>query len=211
MKSYPSIEKVAPWSPPNEHLYTFDKVDGSNLRFEWTRKRGWFKYGTRTRLFDKSDVEFGPAIDIFINSLGEALSKVAYDNKYDPFIAFVEYAGPHSFAGLHDPNDVKTTSLIDVSVHKTGILDPRDYLNVIEQGKISSMARYIGHIKWNNEFLEQVRLGTVEGITFEGAVGKEVHTYKYDKHRMFKAKTEAWLDMVKSRYSWNQAEKIINS
>jgi hypothetical protein len=44
--------------------YVFDKLDGSNLRFEWKRKGGWYKYGTRHRLFDATDPGFGSAIEL---------------------------------------------------------------------------------------------------------------------------------------------------
>jgi len=45
MKSYPSI--------PGKHtngipLTVFDKLDGSNIRAEWSKKRGFYKFGTRT-------------------------------------------------------------------------------------------------------------------------------------------------------------------
>ncbi len=205
MKSYPSIIKTFPWAPPDEYLYTFDKVDGSNLRFEYTRKRGWYKFGTRHRLFDKSDPEFGVAIDMFQKTHAEPLAKIAYDNKWDPFVAFCEFHGEHSFAGLHDPNDVKYLSLIDVSVHRIGILDPRDYLNIID--KVPS-AKYLGNIKWNNQFLERVRAGQVEDISLEGVVGKRQEGARLF---MYKAKTEMWLDLVAERYSPIAAEKIINS
>lgn len=49
----------------------FDKIDDSNLHFEWNRKRGWHKFGTRTRLFNEADWQFGRAIPLFQRSLAE--------------------------------------------------------------------------------------------------------------------------------------------
>ena len=51
MKSYPSIPK---FSFGDIKLHTFDKLDGSNLRFEWTKKKGWYKFGTRSWLKKKN-------------------------------------------------------------------------------------------------------------------------------------------------------------
>ena len=47
MKHYPKIEYY------NKGLYGrdiigFDKLDGSNIRCEWSRKRGWYKFGTKS-------------------------------------------------------------------------------------------------------------------------------------------------------------------
>ena len=52
-------------APKGLPCIAFDKLDGQNVRFEWTKKRGWFKFGMRRRLFDESDVEFGRSILVF--------------------------------------------------------------------------------------------------------------------------------------------------
>lgn len=65
MKTYPSIPRSTGQSFQEYDAYVFDKLDGSNLRFEWSRKKGWVKYGTRRRLFDTTDPVFGEAITLF--------------------------------------------------------------------------------------------------------------------------------------------------
>jgi len=37
-----------------EYSYSFIKYDGSNLRFCWNRKRGWYKFGSRNVMIDKN-------------------------------------------------------------------------------------------------------------------------------------------------------------
>lgn len=77
MKWYPKMfglysDDDAPWG---QHCIAFDKLDGSNLRFEWNKKQGWYKFGTRNRMFDRSDKvdvleirlhELNPVVDLFV-------------------------------------------------------------------------------------------------------------------------------------------------
>lgn len=60
MKEYPSIPTLptqgsssfAHWKRNNNmsEIYAFDKIDGSNIRAEWSSKRGFYKFGSRNRL-----------------------------------------------------------------------------------------------------------------------------------------------------------------
>lgn len=45
MITYPSLDYYFDY--PEIYIYAFDKLDGSNIRFEWSRKRGFYKFGTR--------------------------------------------------------------------------------------------------------------------------------------------------------------------
>jgi hypothetical protein len=77
MKAYPSIPRSTGMTfqeIPN--AYVFDKLDGSQIRVEWSRKRGWYKFGTRTRLFDQTDGQFGRAIPIFQRTLADQVAKI---------------------------------------------------------------------------------------------------------------------------------------
>ena len=94
MKAYPSILKY----PQEFKAHLFDKLDGSNLRFEWTKKRGWYKYGTRNRMFDETDAQFGDAVPLFQNDLAEPLSRIFIKQKWDKIIVFCEYWGKQSLS-----------------------------------------------------------------------------------------------------------------
>ena len=203
MKSYPSIPSSVGTSFFEMTAHVFDKIDGSNLRFEWTAKSGWYKYGTRNRLFDETDEVFGTAIELWKNTSGAELEKVALTNKWKHLLAFAEFHGPNSFAGYHDPADPKQLTIFDIAVNKQGFLDPRDFLAYCGHLNIP---RYLGKIHWTRDFVECVKKGEVEGITFEGVVGK---TMKGKELLMSKAKTQKWLDAVHAKFDPKTAANLI--
>ena len=69
MLQYPEIPGPAK-VPLGRSCIAFSKYDGSNLRFEWTPKRGWYKFGTRTQLVNASHPVFGPAVPMFVDLFG---------------------------------------------------------------------------------------------------------------------------------------------
>ena len=114
----------------------------ANLRFEWSRKRGWYKYGTRRRLFDHTDPDFGISIALFMNTYAEDLEKIFKDHKkfrgIDKVMVFTEFFGKESFAGLHKSDDpTREVMLFDVNIHKFGFLGPRDFLKIFGDLKIA--------------------------------------------------------------------------
>lgn len=111
----------------------FDKLDGSNIRAEWSRKQGFYKFGTRTRLVDKTDPILGCTPDLIVDKYGEDLDRIYRDNRYERAIAFFEFWGPNSFAGTHDlSSTLNTVTLFDVAPYKKGILPPREFLRFVE-------------------------------------------------------------------------------
>ena len=217
MKAYPSIPRSTGMTfqeIPN--AYVFDKLDGSNLRVEWSRKhKQWTKFGTRTRLFDASDWQFGRAIKIFMQTLAEPVAKIAFDRRWERVVVFAEHWGPRSFAGCHhdeqnqplDSDDQMHVDLIDVAPYKQGLLGPAEYLKIFDG---LPMAKFLGRSNWTRGFVDRVRDGEVEGITFEGVVGKTGHGKTHDLV-MAKAKTQVWIDKVRARYAPDEAERLINS
>ena len=59
MFHYPSV--LGSGGAPQKHCVAFWKHDGSNMRFEWSPKRGWHKFGSRRQLLDESDEVLGVA------------------------------------------------------------------------------------------------------------------------------------------------------
>lgn len=186
--------------------YVFDKIDGSNLRFEWSKKRGWHKFGTRKRLFDETDPVFGQAILAFMEALAEPVVEVAVKQRWDRLIVFCEGAGDRSFAGHHAPGDPMRVYLIDAAPYKQGILPPKKYLDLF--GHIESQAAYLGRHRWNAGFVQAVRRGKVEGVSFEGVVGKALVKKKIV---MSKAKTQAWIDRVMEGFGKAAGKAIVES
>lgn len=176
-------------------IIAFDKLDGSNIRAEWTSKKGWHKFGTRHRLVDATDPMFGRAPELVLNKYGDSLAKALKDARYDRAMCFFEMWGPRSFAGMHDPTDDITVTLFDIAPFNQGIMMPGAYLNLVERAGIDhARALYTGQV--TPQFIENVRTGTIIGMTFEGVVCKASNDKKTKMPIMFKQKSKAWLDKL---------------
>jgi hypothetical protein len=217
VKEYPAIpQSIGTAFRELPYAYVFDKIDGSNLRFEWSKKKGWHKFGTRSRRFDQSDWQFGRAIPIFQKILAEPLAKIFAAQRWDQCVVFAEHWGPSSFAGIHhepitnkplDPDEAMRLDLIDIAPYKQGILGPAEFVRLC--GDLPS-AKLLGRFNWTRGFVDRVWNGDLEGVTLEGVVGKTGHGKTHDLV-MAKAKTKAWIDKVKARYAPEEAERIARS
>lgn len=200
MKQYWEIP--GPSKAPKTHCIAFCKYDGSNLRFEWSKKRGWYKYGTRRRLFDERDPEFGPAVQIFQETYADNISKILRDNKHyrgvEAAIAFCEYFGPSSFGCYQDWSEPHELMLFDMAIHKKGMVLPRDFVNDFG-GLKSAQVVYEGN--FSDQFVQDVREGrypVVEGVVAKGVIdGKRAN----DQHGLWmsKVKTNGWLTELRRR------------
>jgi hypothetical protein len=204
MKFYPSIPRLA--APLNKEVYVFLKYDGSQIRVEWTRKKGFHRFGTRHRLFDKSNPVFGEAIDIFKKDIGQDLVdtlKNQYKN-IEEFTIFCEFFGPNSFAGQHAARDKKELRLFDVNVFKQGVLSPHTFVKLFSEKMYS--AKFLGQFTLNEEFIQSVRSSRfnvpphMEGVACKWGEGHNLE--------MAKIKTEFWLKKLKEKYaeSWQEYE-----
>lgn len=190
MKTYPSISYA---TECHLAIKAFDKLDGSNIRAEWSKKKGWHKFGTRNRLVDVTDPLFGQAPELVTSKYGDPLGKALYDNRYDSAICFFELWGPSSFAGMHDPKEKLQVTLFDVAPFNQGIMVPELFLKVCGHLDHASVL-YDGPV--TPEFIEQVRSSTLPGMTFEGVVCKSANDKKTKMPVMFKQKSSAWLDKL---------------
>lgn len=201
MKIYWSIP--GPSKAPQQSCVAFYKYDGNNIRIEWSRKRGWCKYGTRKRLLDESDKEYGCAISIFQDTLADDMERVVKSDKLfrgvQSVVVFCELWGPSSFCGIHSPNESLKLTPIDVAIHKKGIMLPRDFVNAFGHLDIAKVV-YEGN--FNHQFIEDVRNGHYVGDT-EGIVAKGVIQGKKGNPQhglwMSKVKTRWWLEELKRR------------
>jgi len=201
MKQY--LEIQGPNKAPREHCLAFYKYDGSNIRAEWSSKRGWYKFGSRKVLMDRTH-PLGDAIDIFLNTYGDDLEKVFRKNKMfrncQNVTVFGEYFGQNSFAGWHDDKDEKEIVLFDVSIHKQGIMPPATFVKMFGHLKIPEII-YEG--KFNESFIQAVKdnkFGLNEGVVVKGLLpkGRPPHNLW-----MAKVKTREWIDRLKKEYREN--------
>jgi hypothetical protein len=169
MKQYPEIMGSAK-APLGKPCIAFYKYDGSNLRWGWAPKRGWYKFGTRTQMFDASHELFGQAIPIFQDILGPQIVLRARDweKGVQRIIAYTEFFGPGSFAGRHVQDAPKTLRLIDVELYKRGIMKPRDFVKCF--GDMSDIAAVVYEGNLNKQFIDDVRNGVYP--VWEGVVAK---------------------------------------
>jgi len=200
MKLYPTIQ--GPNKAPRLPGIAFEKYDGSNMRFEWSRKRGWYKFGTRKTMIDENDNQWGKAVMLFKANFSEELTKLLKTEKAfrgaEMATAFCEYYGPHSFAGWHDSSDLEqmNLTLFDVNIHKKGFVLPREFIKLFGHMKIPKMV-YEG--AFSEEFIKDIKngkyVGELEGVVFKGVNQKT----KSEQHGLWmaKCKTRWWMETLK--------------
>lgn len=190
MKQYPEIPGWKKF-PLGTKVIAFDKIDGSNIRCEWSKKRGWYKFGTRTQMLDESHEHFGQAISLFQKKYADVVAQICYDEfkVQERIVAFVEFYGPNSFAGSHVESDTKDVILLDVDIFKKGFISPRQFIKLFRDIEIPNI---ILDGNFNKEFIEKIRNN--EFNLSEGVVVKAVEKSKIP---MTKVKTLAWIERLK--------------
>jgi hypothetical protein len=199
MKTYNSIPHF------DKSLYgldtiAFNKYDGSNMRFEWNKKRGFFKFGTRREMINEYHPHFGYGVDLFMEKYSEDLERVFMAHKEYKhsrnFVCFAEYVGPQSFSGQHydDKKDMDII-LFDVCQFQKGFLSASKFIehfghlhipDVIYQGTITE--ELVNDIKNSTEL--------DEGVIFNGdGFRKKGQPYSWK----CKLKTISWLNKVKNK------------
>lgn len=196
MKHYPKIQYLSR-DYFDENIYAFDKLDGSNMRYEFNKKSGWYKFGTRNILLDKTDPIFGDAIPIFLDKYAHDLEYV-FKHQYSGvhnFVVFGEFLGENSFAGRHIDTDIKDVTLFDVNVYKKGFISPKEFIDNFGHLEIPKLI-YKG--KFNEEFINMIKNDTEleEGVIVKGVrktKGSEIVW-------MTKIKTNQYISKVKELY-----------
>lgn len=188
MKTYPTVARGWRTHPKDEQIYAFDKLDGTNIRAEWGRKKGKFwKFGTRQLLIDETHGDFGESIGLIRSKYEKDLHDIFIKERYDKVVCFFEFYGKNSFAGRHF-DEPHTVTLFDVSPLK-GLLEPRPFLRTYGNLDIPKLL-YVG--KPNHNFVEAVREGRLEGMTFEGVVCKGTYVAP-GLPLLYKLKNKAWI------------------
>src|SRR3954470_6157119 len=104
MKEYPSIPSATDLlARLDDYLgrtfVAFDKLDGSNIRAEWDRKRGWHRFGSLPRLLDASQPLLGQAVRLILDGYADGLAKAFTGGpalrRPPEATAYFEFLGPH--------------------------------------------------------------------------------------------------------------------
>jgi hypothetical protein len=211
MKTYTSIPHfILPGRKKNElhtslQITAFDKPDGSNIRAEWSPKRGFYKFGSRKCLLDEKNPHLGKAVTLIQDTYAEELGRIFKDQRWqERTVCFFEYHGPRSFAGNHHEDDDHVVTLFDVNPFKRGLVVPREFIKLFGELGIPEVV-YRGQA--DEDFLASVKNSTLPGITLEGVVCKAPNPNgkKTSQPIMFKLKTDKWLEMLREFVNYDEA------
>lgn len=196
MLQYPSISGSSK-APLGKPCIAFYKYDGSNLRWEWSKKKGWNKFGTRRQMFDHSTELYNQAIPIFMDQLADEIvyRTKQFDKNPERITAFTEFLGPNSFAGSHDLNDPKELKLFDIFLFKRGFIKPKLFVELFGDMPQSAEIVYEGNL--NSKFIMDVRRGKYP--VFEGVIAK-------GNDFSVKIKTNQYFERLRHKFSdkWEQ-------
>jgi len=192
MKDYPSILRISEEFIGKECI-SFMKLDGSNLRVEFSSKTGFYKWGTRNRLFDASDPEYGRAIPIFHKKYAQDLEKLIsrFFPKCKSAIFYMEFFGPESFAGQHNFNKDFDLVIFDINIYKKGFLDPKTFIKICENIHTPEII-YQG--KLTEEFVKDIRekkYPVEEGVVCKGMLDPK------NIHSQWRCKIKTWEYLAK--------------
>ena len=191
MKQYPSISHFNE-SVLGQTVIAFDKLDGSNLRFEWGKKKGWNKFGTRRTMLNKDEPLY-IGVNIFLEKYAEKLERIFVDDKdfrgVKEFVVFCELLGPNSFYGQHDFIDMDLI-LLDVNPMKKGFITPKEFIKKF--GSLGIPDIYFQGIL-TQDVVEEIKVSSLrEGVVCKWNNNKHIH--------MAKIKTNKWLEDLKAKY-----------
>jgi hypothetical protein len=197
MKQYDSIDYFGDyWGLP---ILAFDKLDGSNLRFEFSHKRGFYKFGTRKQMIDKNS-DFGFAIDLFLDKYNEGLSRIFKSREYrniQNFVCYAELVGTKSAFGQHEfGNDIFDIVLFDIDQHKHGMIHPKEFVK--EFGELG-IPRVVYEGNLNKELIASVKAN--EFNLTEGVICKGVTETKKGRPSLYycKIKTDDWFQRLRTK------------
>lgn len=207
MKAYDSIEYFGDnWGLP---IIAFDKLDGSNLRFEFSNKRGFYKAGTRNMMIDNTHDQFGFAVDLFKEKYEESLTRIFKSKDYRntlSFVCFAELIGTKSSYGQHEfGNDKFDITLFDISQYKRGLIPPRQFVKDFHSVGIPRIV-YEGNL--NQDLVRRVKENEF-GLT-EGVIGKGVLQNRKGNDTLYycKIKTDQWFEGLRAKYPERYSEEI---
>ena len=191
MIEYPSIlpSNKAPFHP----CIAFEKLDGSNIRAYWNRKRGFHIFGTRRQMINEDTEMFGQVIPLFRATLEKELSDMLTKNFLNKRVAiFSEWFGEKSFAGSHLQDDPKKLVPFDIWIPKQGFIQPREFLKLMGKTTLQ-IPKVVYEGNFNKKLIQDVRVGKYDVV--EGIVAKGTHK---KRNWMVKVKTNEYLVRLKT-------------
>jgi hypothetical protein len=207
MKQYDTIPYFGDnWGLP---VIAFDKLDGSNLRFEFSSKRGFYKFGTRNMMIDETSDPFGFAIDLFKAKYEKGLTDLFKSKDYRnilSFVCFAELLGTKSSFGQHEfGNDTFDITLFDVSQYKKGFVQPKQFVKDFGPLGIPKIV-YEGNL--NKDLVQRVKaneFGLEEGVICKGVIQTKKGA---DNIFSCKIKTDDWFERLRAKSPYLYEEEL---
>lgn len=196
-----------------QKVIAFDKLDGSNLRFEWNPKRGFYKFGARQQTRTLVDLQFGEAFNHFIKKYQDGIDQVMSSSKYRKYLScvcFGEYFGQNSEFGQHVEGDPIDVVLFDVHIYKKGLVHPQEFID--DFGHLG-IPRIIFQDRLSTEWIDAIKNDTFSYGLKEGVICKTVLQTKKgnDFTEYCKIKTDDWLERLRARYGDKAVEEELKS
>jgi hypothetical protein len=199
MKHYPEISYYGDYWGLS--VIAFEKLDGSNLRFEYNHKRGFYKFGTRNMMIDRNSQPFGFAINLFLEKYEVGLTEIFKSKRYRnilSFVCFAELHGEKSEFGQHEfGNDNFDVTLFDISEYKKGLIPPNRF-----KGDFFDLGtpRIVYEGNLNRDLVNAIKInewGLREGVVCKGMIPNK----KADNLYYCKIKTNDWFERLRARYA----------
>lgn len=225
MRHYDTINRIQDdGTLLGEEIAAYNKLDGQNICVKYSpRKKVFDQFGSRKRVFDETDEQFGDAVCWFNNSCyPDLLRQIVTDNSkkrglfqgVDEVTFYFEWYGEHSFAGVHVPGDELKLALIDVFLKKKGYIEvkPLEELFYSHKEIISPELIYRG--KLTKEFIRDIQENdwTDPACKYpqvkEGVVCRRTTLMKGQRLPKVKFKTKWWMDELHKKYDPETAKLL---
>ena len=225
MRHYDSINRIQDDGfLLGESVWAFNKLDGQNFAVKYNPRKNVFdSFGSRKRMVDENDEQFGSAVRYFKEScIPETLSKLVKENSgkkglfsgIDEITFYFEWFGEHSFAGRHDPSDELKLYLIDIFLKKKGYIEPKQYYEIFCNDERLDTPELIYKGILTNDFVKEIwdNDWTKEDCKYpmvkEGVVCRMSHLMKGQRLPKVKFKTKWWIDRLHELYTEEECKEL---
>lgn len=233
MKHYDSINRIQDdGTLLGEDIWAFNKLDGQNFCVKYSpRKKEFGPFGSRKRMFDETDSQFGDTVKFFKNSKYPEILKEIVKNEsgkkgvftgVDEITFFFEWYGENSFAGFHKEGDAMHLALIDVNLKKKGYIEPDNFYKLFCLNSEIETPKLIYKGKLNKDFIDHIWEYPVEehlknpgifenepcDILKEGVVCTRSSLMKGQRLPKVKFKTKWWINKLHEKYSDEECKEL---
>ena len=228
MKEYNSIPRFFDdGTLHGEQVVAFNKLDGQNFRARYMAKghdkKQFTQFGSRHRLVDETDDQFGDAVRYFKQHYDTVMKDIIANNSgkhgifngVEEIVLVFEWYGNNSFAGFHEAGDEMHLALTDVFMKKRGYIEPKDFIEIFCEDDRVETPDIIFSGKLNMDFINSITDNdwTEDGARYpnikEGVVIKRSTRLPGQRLPMCKVKTKWWLNKLHNTFpedKWKELE-----